>query len=202
MMSPLRNRGAADDDGPVASLHAGAAPGPSLRHQETFICRADTQRAARLRADQRERQGGDAQQWMAVASVWISSGATRLTTLIGMAKPTPSFRRPTAGWRVDADDLAGELNSGPPELPGLIAASVWIAPPSRSSVGHSAVLLARVAAGADDAFGDRLLQAERRADRDGRFADRDLVRIGQASPVGCDRGSGGPSCPGLPDRPE
>ena len=57
----------------------------------------------------------------------ISSGTTRLTTSTGMAKPMPALvpegekiavltpiRRPA------------ESSSGPPELPGSIAASVWI----------------------------------------------------------------------------
>ena len=63
--------------------------------------------------------------------------------------------------------------SGPPELPGLMAASVWIAPISRppeelpDSVRHLDVAVER----ADDARGHGAGQAEGRAERDHRIAD-------------------------------
>jgi hypothetical protein len=57
----------------------------------------------------------------------MSSGTTRLTESIGMAKPIPALVP-------DGDRIAvltpitrpAESSSGPPELPGLMAASVWI----------------------------------------------------------------------------
>jgi hypothetical protein len=57
----------------------------------------------------------------------ISCGTTRFTTSTGIAKPTPDDEP-------DSDRSAvftpmrrpAESSSGPPELPGLIAASVWI----------------------------------------------------------------------------
>ncbi len=62
------------------------------------------------------------------------------------------------------------LNSGPPELPGLIGTSVWMNG-TRFSLRQLAPL------GADDAGGDRVLQAERLADRGHPFADLELVGI-------------------------
>ncbi len=68
--------------------------------------------------------------------------------------------------------------SGPPELPGLIAASVWIALMKAGA--------ARVAGGdgaverADDAGGHRPGQAERGADRDDGVADDHRVRVAEA----------------------
>ena len=47
---------------------------------------------------------------------------------IGTAKPMPTLPPPTAAGRitVDPDDPPAASISGPPELPGLIAASVWM----------------------------------------------------------------------------
>ena len=57
----------------------------------------------------------------------FSCGTSSLARLIGMAKPMPMLPPPrlkiavlmptTSPWR---------LSSGPPELPGLMAASVWM----------------------------------------------------------------------------
>ncbi len=57
----------------------------------------------------------------------MSSGTTRLTESIGMAKPMPALVP-------DGERIAvltpitrpAESSSGPPEFPGLMAASVWI----------------------------------------------------------------------------
>ena len=57
----------------------------------------------------------------------MSSGTTRLTESMGMAKPMPALVP-------DGDRMAvltpmmrpAESSNGPPELPGLMAASVWI----------------------------------------------------------------------------
>ncbi len=80
------------------------------------------------------------------------------------------------------------FTSGPPELPGLIAASVWIAgyvvlvpvPPSPTDTG--------TVQRADDAAGHGRLEAERRADGDDVLADVELAgladrRGGQAGHV-------------------
>ena len=77
--------------------------------------------------------------------------------------------------------------SGPPELPGLIAASVWIASVSgglcrcRSRVCRSADR-DRAVERADDAGGDGGLQAERRPDRDHRLADLEVAGLADGRP--------------------
>ena len=65
--------------------------------------------------------------------------------------------------------------SGPPELPGLIAASVWIAPEIGSSVSDCDRAVDR----RDDADRQRLLLAERRADRRDRLADLDARALAE-----------------------
>ena len=48
---------------------------------------------------------------------------------MGTAKPMPTKKRWSVGFRIagdDADDLASAVTSGPPELPGLTAASNWM----------------------------------------------------------------------------
>ena len=62
---------------------------------------------------------------------------TFLTVLIGSANPTPAARAGLGGdLGVDADDLAAAVSrSGPPELPGLMAASVWMAPSMAAPLG-------------------------------------------------------------------
>ena len=83
------------------------------------------------------------------------------------------------------------LTSGPPELPGLIAASVWIA---LMNAGRRAVPgRHRAVHRADDAGGHRALEPEGRTDRDHRVADHHLVRVaererGQAGPVHLEHG--------------
>ncbi len=67
-----------------------------------------------------------------------------------------------------------ELSSGPPELPGLMAASVWMA----SSMGCP--LRADGADGGDDAAGERAAEPERVADGIDPLADDEAVGFGQA----------------------
>ena len=62
----------------------------------------------------------------------------RLTTSIGTAKPTPSPppERDWICWLIPITRPSAPT-SGPPELPGLIAASVWIAPEIAKSVSDA-----------------------------------------------------------------
>ena len=67
--------------------------------------------------------------WTALPA--IRSSATVLTVLDGTAKPTPALALPpfwssTAIWTFVPITLPVVSISGPPELPWLIAASVWI----------------------------------------------------------------------------
>ena len=62
--------------------------------------------------------------WSAVRRAWSLGMAKPSPMLPPVAPPVPGTR---AMARVDADDLAVMSSSGPPELPGLIAASVWMA---------------------------------------------------------------------------
>ena len=61
----------------------------------------------------------------------ISSGTTRLTTSTGIAKPMPALAPEGETMAVLTPiSRPAESSSGPPELPGLIAASVWMTPDS------------------------------------------------------------------------
>ena len=105
-----------------------------------------------------------------------------LTCSIGIAKPTPMLpASPPALPPVVAiaeftpTTWPRRLTSGPPELPGLIAASVWTALMYDESLagvagGH------RPVQGADDAGGDRRAQPERGAERDDALADPQRLR--------------------------
>ena len=92
------------------------------------------------------------------ATSWV---ATDLTVFTGIAKPTPSLPPDSLSiCELTPMTLPLASSSGPPELPWLIAASVWIA----FAIG---LLLGDVicAAGrADDAGAERVGQAERAAD--------------------------------------
>src|SRR4051812_47938681 len=65
----------------------------------------------------------------------MSSSATRLAWLMGMAKPRPTLPPWVPGWALPPGWMAElmpmtaplALSSGPPELPGLMEASVWMA---------------------------------------------------------------------------
>ncbi len=54
----------------------------------------------------------------------IMSAATRIIVSTGMAKPIPWAPARMATLTPTSSPLT--LSSGPPELPGLMAASVWI----------------------------------------------------------------------------
>ena len=114
--------------------------------------------------------------------------------LIGIAKPRPSALVDDRG--VDADDRARVASSsGPPLLPGLIAASVWMRPVSVVGAAGRLVLDGdRPAERGQDPAGDGLgVGAERAADRDGGLADLERRRVadrrgGQAGGVDLDQG--------------
>ena len=110
----------------------------------------------------------------------ISSGTMRFTTLVGIAKPMPALA--SEGEKIAVLTpmrRPAESRSGPPELPGLIAASVWMtSASSRSSV--SAGRLQR----ADDAGGEGLVEAERIADGEGPLPDLEIVRIAEGRRAG------------------
>ena len=57
----------------------------------------------------------------------ISCGTTRAIVLTGMAKPTPAFCPVLLAMAVFMPIMRPWLSSsGPPELPGLMAASIWM----------------------------------------------------------------------------
>ena len=64
------------------------------------------------------------------ATFWpaISWDVIDLTVLLGIANPTPSFPPESLSiWELTPITFPLVSSSGPPELPWLIAASVWIA---------------------------------------------------------------------------
>ena len=79
--------------------------------------------------------------------LWISCAATPRTVLIGMAKPMPMLPCwpvfPVEICEVTPITRPAASISGPPELPWLIAASVWIAWSIDSVFGASIVPLQR-----------------------------------------------------------
>ena len=93
-----------------------------------------------------------------------------------MLKPTPSLPPP-----LEAIELLMPmtspfmLTSGPPELPGLIAASVW----RKSWFSTSCELVHVPAPGADDPLADRVGQAERAAQGQDPGADRRVVAVAE-----------------------
>ncbi len=110
------------------------------------------------------------------------------TCSIGIAKPTPMLP-PWSELTWDPSEAIAEftpttwpcrLTSGPPELPGLIAASVCTALMKELSP-RTLTRGDRPVDGADDAGGHRRGQPQRRADGHHRLADAHLVR-------GADRG--------------
>ena len=120
--------------------------------------------------------------------VSMISCAIRLAVLLGIAKPTPMLPL------CDCDPAPPEatvaiavlmpmtspapLTSAPPELPGLIAASVCSASITVASSCVGAGLHGPVG-GADDAVGDGVGQAQRGADGDRDVADLDVVGVGE-----------------------
>ena len=92
---------------------------------------------------------------------------------IGMAKPMPLLFVAIAVLMPMMAPLAS--SSGPPQLPGLIAASVWMRLLRFVAVGLDAAALRR-----DDAAGDRVgVGAQRAADRDDQLADLERVRVAE-----------------------
>ena len=88
---------------------------------------------------------------------------TDLTVLLGIAKPTPSLPPDSLSiCELTPITLPLASSSGPPELPWLIAASVWIA----FVIGWLSGDWIGAAGRADDAGGERVGQAERAADRE------------------------------------
>ena len=87
-----------------------------------------------------------------------------------MAKPSPDTPWPSSSALLMPMTLPRESTSGPPELPGLMAASVWmnVSPPRvRPGAIH----------GGDDAGGDGPLEPERVADGDRELTDLELVGV-------------------------
>jgi hypothetical protein len=120
----------------------------------------------------------------------------------GMAKPRPML--PELGWPVGLGavapavgtptNLAAQSTSAPPLLPGLIAASVWMAETSSAVLPLSAGTSIVRSRGADDPAGHGARQPEWRAERDDRLADLHVLRGAQRDgrirvlPAGLDHG--------------
>ena len=93
----------------------------------------------------------------------------RLARSTGMANPIPEAP-PTIAVLIPMS-CPSTLTSGPPELPGLIEASVWMkSVKTRSRFSSGTVRPTR----GDDAGGDGIRQAERVPDRDHRLADQEV----------------------------
>ena len=64
----------------------------------------------------------------------MASWTNAFTVLDGIAKPMPTlppsapFCEPVSIWELTPMTCPAESSSGPPELPGFSAASVWMAP--------------------------------------------------------------------------
>ena len=102
---------------------------------------------------------------------------TERTVFDGIAKPTPSLP-PDWLWICAFTPITwpAAFRSGPPELPWLIGASVWIASPIVKLFGD----VDRAVERADDPARHRLGEPERAADRDDRAPDLDGVRVRRA----------------------
>ena len=105
--------------------------------------------------------------------------------LMGMANPMPWPCRLIAVLMPMTSPVMPM--SGPPELPGLIDASVWMKSDSRALPPGARILAAQ---GADDAAGHGVVQAQGVADGEHALADLELVgvpqRHGLEGPVGLD----------------
>ena len=99
----------------------------------------------------------------------IRRPSTCLTSSTGMAKPMPWA--PARMATLTPTSSPSMLSSGPPELPGLIAASVWIS----ALYDISLFSVTSRCNGADDADGDGVLVAVGVADGDDRLADHQVV---------------------------
>src|SRR5665647_1637019 len=121
----------------------------------------------------------------------ISSSAIRLARLEGMAKPRPIEPALPPPWlRLAMEDVIPMTrpeasNSGPPLLPGLIAASTWMALVTTGSLTG-----AEPVETGDDARRHGAVQAERVADRHHGLADGDRdglpVRLARRAACGDD----------------
>ena len=105
----------------------------------------------------------------------LSRGTTWRTVFDGTAKPMPTLPWLPAVAICEFTPMTRALasSSGPPELPGLIGASVWMTFSMRKPLG---AWISRPEAG-DDPRRRRAVQAERVADRDGLVADLDEVGV-------------------------
>ena len=99
---------------------------------------------------------------------------------IGTAKPTPSLAPELVSicWLMPST-RAPASSSGPPELPGLIEASVWIAP----SIWNWVSDLTERSVAETIADRERLLLAEGAADRRHRLADREVAVVAELERV-------------------
>ena len=103
----------------------------------------------------------------------MSWGTTRAIVSMGTAKPMPA--EAPEGLRMEVFMPISrplESSSGPPELPGLMAASVWMTP----WMGMPDQTLDLATEAADDAGGERVVEAERAADGEHLLAHREVVR--------------------------
>ena len=108
-----------------------------------------------------------------------SAGTTWRTVFDGTAKPMPTLPReapPVAICELTPITRPSSSSSGPPELPGLIGASVWMTESIEKPLG---AWISRPSAG-DDALGGGAVEAERVADRDREVADAHAARVGEA----------------------
>ena len=106
----------------------------------------------------------------------MSSSAVCATVFEATAKPTPELDHSpvavvlsVAIWSARPITSPPPSSSGPPELPGLIEASVWMAPVIVASFGGGDGSSNR----ADDSGGDRPGQPERASDRNHAIAHVD-----------------------------
>ena len=98
--------------------------------------------------------------------------------VLGIAKPTPTFASTVPPWicAFTPTTRPNWSSSGPPELPWLIGASVWITFGIVRPLGALDV----AAECADDAGGHRAVEPERISDRVDGIADLDLARCFEA----------------------
>ena len=99
-----------------------------------------------------------------------------MTVFDGTAKPMPSFPPESLSiCELMPMTWPSRSRSGPPELPWLIAASVWIASLMAKLFGEVIVPVQ----GAHDSARDGLVEPERAADGDDLVADLDRARVAE-----------------------
>ena len=146
-----------DDD--VARLDAGLVSGASRLRRATRARRFASSRAEVLDTRRCGTARTSTPMRPRVTLPVLSCGSRSRTVLIGTAKPTPMLpsARPLLMMAVFMPMTSPRrFSSGPPELPGLMAASVCSISPKRP-IGH----LERRLGAADDADRDRVIQVER-----------------------------------------